>query len=453
MARRFTSEWLDDHRVQLTTPVGRDAIIGIGHVMTEIDSVLGRLQHPEAVIAMGGELPRGILLHGEPGLGKTLVARYMAGSLGADVPMYEISADELTPLRVRGLFRHLSQSGHRSVVYLDEIDLVGMNRGWEQHGPTTRAVLVSLLAGLDGLQPTAGPILIASSNRPPHHLDPALVRHGRLGYRVRFTMPDQDDRQALLVLFLAKRPTAGDLAVKDLAALAFGYTPASLKQAVDDATGLALADGRHAIAHADLVTAIRRDGRVTAEDAEPNPDQLRRTAVHEAGHVGVAVVLRGPDYVRRVRVAAGEGDTAVGDEELSDHALATDELFDRIAIGMAGIEAEGVVLGGASLGGHDDLRRATRLLHEMAQSGLIVGAPTVDLDSLGGHAGPVLKDAIGLLVPPQIADARGRAAAIVRENATAIEAFATRLLEADGYLVEEPLREAIAAVGFAGAQA
>jgi cell division protease FtsH len=448
MARRFSTDWLEDHRVHFSEPIGKDAIVGIGHVLTEVDSVLGRLQHPELVIAMGGELPRGILLYGQPGLGKTLVARYMASNLGPDVPMYELSADELTPPKVRGLFRHLASDGARSVVYLDEIDVVAMNRGWDSHAPSTRAILVALLAALDGLRPTAGPVLIASSNRSPHYLDPALMRQGRIGFHVQFPIPDKDDRVALLKLFLKPRPVATDIDLPQLAALSRGMSPAGLRQAVDDATGLALADGRRVIEQVDLIKAVRRDGQIEGDEGHIDPTRLDRMAVHEAGHVAVAVALRGPTWVTRVQIGQFDGDTAVGEEGRPTGAIPADELWDAVTLAFGGIEAENVVLGSMSLGAASDLGKVTSLVHQMAQHGLMPGLAGLDLASLGIHPGATVPDMLAMPVPPTLAEARERAAQIVRTNAQAIRSFADALVAAGGSLVEEPLAQAIASAGF-----
>src|SRR3954468_5642458 len=169
MTARFRSAWLESHRVDVST-LRRTDIVGIGHVLSEIEALIARLRDPAAAKAMGVESPRGILLWGDPGLGKTLVARYLAASLGQDVPFYEVSADELTPDRIRGALLYLAANHERSIIYLDEIDTIGMGRDYLGHDAETRLRLTALLAGLDGLVSTAGPVVVASSNRPPLHL-------------------------------------------------------------------------------------------------------------------------------------------------------------------------------------------------------------------------------------------------------------------------------------------
>lgn len=447
MAPRFSTAWLEQHRVRLEGPIERHSIVGIGEVLTEVDSLLGRLRNPDAVRRMGADLPRGILLHGEPGLGKTLVARYLGSNLGPDVPLYELSADELGPSLVRDLFGHLGSLGARSALYVDELDLVAMHRDWSRHGSASRAILVALLAALDGLRPAAGPIVIASSNRDPGLLDPALMRPGRIGFHIEFRWPDPAERAALLRLFLAGRPVAPEVELATLAALARGASPASLRQAVDDASGLALAAGRERISQADLVAAIRRNGAVRPGDGQPDDAALERAAVHEAGHVAVAVALRGPGWVHRVRASAGEGDTALGEEGRPIGSIPADELADQLVVAFGGLEAETAVYGHASLGAAGDLNRATALAHRMAQGGLVPTVSAVDLDGFGPYPGTTVPDLLASAVPPLLAERRERAAALVRANLEPIRAFAAALVAADGQLVEEALEAAIAAAG------
>jgi cell division protease FtsH len=449
MARAYRPAWLEDHRIRLPHPIERRSIVGIGHVLTEIDSILARLNHPELILRMGAELPRGILLHGDPGLGKTLIARYVASNLGPDVPMYELSGDELTPPRVRAIFAHLGSLEHRSVLYIDEIDIVGIHRGaWQEQAPATRAILVALLAGLDGLRPTTGPLLIASSNRSPAFLDPALLRPGRLGFHVRFGLPDQGEREALLRLFLERRPVAPDLNLSALAALARGYSPAALRQAVDDATGLALAAGHGTIDQANLVAALRRDGEIQPANGRPDRAGLERQAIHEAGHVAVATVLRGGSWVRRVRITEEGGDTALGDETRPSGTVPADELRDTLVVAFGGLEAEAALLGSASLGAVDDILRATELAHRMGQGGLVGGLAPVWLEALGQHAGVRVPDLHARAVPSLLTEMRQRAGTIVQANGQPIRRFAAALLAAEGYLVEGELDHAIREAGF-----
>ena len=449
MAHSFSPAWLESHRVDVGS-LARSDVVGIGHVLAEVDALVARLRDPERAAAMGLEPPRGILFWGEPGLGKTLVARHLAASLGADVPFYEVSADELTPERIRGALRHLAAAHPRSILYLDEIDTFGMNRDFEGHDPDTRMRLTALLAALDGLVATAGPVVIASSNRPARQLDPALIRSGRLGYRVRFDAPDEDEREELFHLFARDIPKETDIDWRSAARLTRAKSPADLRQIVEDAAGLALAADRDILGGADLLAAIRRDGTIEPEPAEPAVAR-RRIAVHEGGHVAACVALRGPEWVYAVRLGMIEGVTSYGDERVPVHLRPDGEHRDALVVALAGSAAEEALLGEASLGGRNDVTRATEVALERAGVGLAGHATPLALDQLERNVAETLKEDLADALVSQIETARERARAIVAANVDAIARFAA-VLEAAGELTGEALAEAIAEAGFIAAE-
>ena len=450
METPFDPAWLEAHRVRVTDLVRREAIVGIGHVMQEVESLVGRLRDPARTAALGATPPRGLLFWGQPGVGKTLVARYVAGAIG-DVPIYELSCDELGPERVRALFAHLAQAHARCVLYLDEIDLIGLHRARYEHSSATRATLVALLAALDGLRDSAGPILIAASNRPPIQLDPALLRAGRLGYHVAFDLPDVDERAQLLALFLAGRPHEPDIDVAALARLAPDATPAALRQAVDDAAGLALARDATCIAHADLRAALGRDGEIVPEAPPFDPTGHARAACHEAGHVAAAVALRGTAWVGEVILADGGGHTALADIDGDRDRVPSDVLRDRLVVLAAGREAEALLTGAASLGARHDAIAGAQLAEELVTAGLVAGpgfpAEVLQNTSEVGAAG------VTSAVAGHLAEARLRAARIVWAQRDALRRFVEALLAAEGVLAGTGLEEAIRASGLDVAEA
>lgn len=442
MSARFSPKWLETHRVYLP-PIDVDEIIGIGHVMKELASLLARLRQPEVARSLNLELPRGLLLWGEPGVGKTLVARYLATQLGADIPFYELGSDELTPDRLRGGVRWLSEQYPRSVLFIDEIDSWGLHRDAESHSPETRLVLAAALASLDGLVPASGLIIVASSNRSPRALDPALIRAGRLGFHIRFDLPDEAERAALLRLFIGARPTGGTIDFVRAARLSRGRTPADLRAMVDDGFGLALAADRRAIADVDLVDAIRRAGEVVPEDAEDIPELRHRLAIHEAGHAAVACALRGVNWVYSVAIRSADGKTSCGSEKVPGHWKSEDEILDMIIVTMGGIAAERLILeGGPSLGGTDDIEQATTLALERLDAGLDEVVPPIALDQLGQRMPEGLRRDQGRAVSRLLESARERATRIVSANLAGVEAFAA-ILEASSELVGEDLRQAL----------
>lgn len=450
---RFSSTWLDAHRVKLP-PVDRAGVVGIGHVLREIDGVLARLGDPELVRELGIELPRGLLLHGRPGTGKTLSARILAGRLGPDVAMYEVAADELTPDRIRGAIRALAQRHERSVLYIDEIDQFALHRAdTEAHTPETRAVLVATLAALDGLVEAAGPILVASTNRHPSSLDPALMRAGRIGLHIAVDEPDESERHELFAVMVGSRPVGEPLDFLKLARLTRGHTPADIKDMVNDGYGLAVSAGRRVLLFEDLLNAVRRAGSVEPDDAAVDPAIVHRAAIHESGHVACGYELGGPGFVRAVLLTPTGGRTTMGEEGLSQGFLTADEVRDLIRAGFGGMAAERLILeGGASVASEDDVEHATALARRLASAGQLEGLAPVSLGELGFAAPETLKAEQGEAIARLLEEAQETATSIVASRLDGIAAFAG-ILERTGELVGPELEAALAACFGSGAEA
>jgi cell division protease FtsH len=453
MTTRFSAKWLESHRVDVST-LRRSDVVGIGHVLAEIDALVARLRDPARAAAMGVEPPRGILFWGEPGLGKTHVARYVAaalstGSVDGVVPFYEVSADELSPDRIRGAMRYLATTHPRSILYIDECDTFGMTRDYGGHDHESRLLLTATLAALDGLQTTQGAVVIASSNRAPAFLDRALVRAGRLGFKVRFDAPDEDERVALFALFTRTIPCEPGIDWRNAARLTRGKSPADLKQIVADAAGLALADDRDTTGEPDIIGAIRRDGLIEPEDTL-GAAALHRVAVHESGHVAVCVALR-PGWVYSVRMGPRDGATAFGDEAVPADHTPDDEVRDALAVCFGGIAAEIAVLGEGTRGGRSDVSDATEKSLARITAGLTDGLTPIDFDWLDKNVAESLKQARAVELLAQVNAARVLATAIVNANVVAIRRFAATL-EVAGELTGEALETAIDSAGFRRAE-
>jgi cell division protease FtsH len=441
----FSPAWLEAHRVDLRR-IHRDEIVGIGHVQREVASLVGRLRNPELVRSAGADLPRGILFHGSPGTGKTLTARSLALQLGEDVPFYELSSDEVSPDRARMTLRYLADRFTRSVLYIDEIDGFALHRDADQQTTTTRAVLVAFLAALDGLVESEGPIVIASSNRQPWQLDPALTRPGRLGFAVAFDEPDEEERVQLFELFARRRPLDGAIDWLHLAQLSRGQSPAALRQALDDALGLALAEGRTAIRQADVLEALRRHGQIWPE-VVLDADEVRRICVHEAGHVAAGIALLGPSYVYSVDVTERGGVTHLGKDEQNHITIPDSLLRAQVVFGYAGIAAEQVVFGEHSRPSDDDVEAVTQKLLSRIEHGLDEHFPPVAPSAFGERLAEALRERLMSIVVGHAEEARAIAGRIVADNAEGIKRFAEILYEKRP-LTGEALQEAIARAGF-----
>ena len=441
MAKGIT-EWLVAHRVDVGSLVA-DEIVGIGHALIELRSIAGRLRHPEIVTAAGGELPRGLLLHGPPGIGKTTCARYLARLIGAEIPVYEIAADELTAPRVRAVFRALR--GVRSILVLEDVDAVGLRTRFLEE--RAAAVQRALLVALDGLTAAAGPLVVATTTRGPSALEPALVRSGRIGVHIALDSPDQGERTALLAALARGRAVAPDVDWEAIARQTEGSTPADLRGLLDDALGLALAADRTEIGAADLETAVGRGGEIRKELEHASWWDARRAAIHEAGHVAVAVALLGADAISTVELSEPVGgETRIGPEDRPWQALPDDELRATLAVGYGGLAAEQAVLGTAAAGAQGDIAKLTRVLAGRLAAGLEATFPAVDLSELWAVSDE-LRTAHDAAVVREAEAARALAGRIVAANVAAIERFAAVLSERES-LAGEALTTAIAEAGF-----
>ncbi len=441
---RFSDAWLERHRVA-TPSLDRTQIVGIGHALAEVDSLLARLREPERAARLGATPPRGILFHGQPGTGKTLLARYLAASLGPETPLFEVGSDELSPERLRGTIRYLSTAFRRSVLFIDEADAWAIDRRFDEHSPETRLLLTAALSALDGLVATDGPVVVVATNRSPHQLDDALVRSGRLGIHVAFDLPTEPEREGLLELYLASRPTDGTLDLRRAARLTREKTPADLRAYIEDAAGIAMAAGLDRITTDHVVEAIRRGGAVVSD--EERPERRWRTAVHEAGHVCVGVALRGASWIHAVRIGPDDGSTTWGDEGIEFEERPDDEQRAAVTASFGGSAAERAVLGEPTLSSAADVSSATHLTLARLQAGFEPDRPPVALDEFHRNVPDVVKTMVGGTAVEILRVADLTARRIVEGDIDAVRRFAAAL-DAAGELTGPELAGAIDAAGF-----
>jgi cell division protease FtsH len=342
--------------------------------VAELAEVRDYLADRSAFERMGATPPKGVLLLGPPGCGKTLLARAVAGE--ADAAFFSVSGSEFVEslvgigaARVRDLFRQ-ARSSPPAILFIDELDAVGRQRGAGLGGghDEREQTLNELLVQMDGFSPTEGVVVIGATNRPDI-LDPALVRPGRFDRQITVERPDADGRLAILRLHAkGKRLADAHEDLPHVAASTPGFTGADLANTVNEAALLAVRDRAGAITRAHLDEAVDR---VVAgprrRAAILSPAEQRRIAYHEAGHAVVAAALGKARMIDKVSIISrgrGIGHLAVLD---GTSTLPTkSDMEASICIAMAGIAAEELVLGEPSTGAEADLRRATTTARDMA---------------------------------------------------------------------------------------
>jgi cell division protease FtsH len=339
----------------------------------ELAEVRDFLSDPRAFQAMGATPPRGVLLTGPPGCGKTLLARAVAGE--ADASFYSVSGSEFVEslvgigaARVRDLFRQ-AREATPSIIFIDELDAVGRQRGAGLGGghDEREQTLNELLVQMDGFDPSDGVVVVGASNRPDI-LDPALLRAGRFERRIVVDRPDREGRLQILKLHAAtKRLADAEADLPHLASRTSGCSGADLASILNEAALLAVREKATSVNRALLEEGLerafsgpRRRSRVLGAD------ERRRIATHEAGHAVVAAALGWADRLDKVSIIArgrGIGHLAL----LQDDAIfqTREDLGDRITVAMAGVAAEEMALGQPSTGNEEDLERATNCARDM----------------------------------------------------------------------------------------
>ena len=341
--------------------------------VAELDEVRGFLADPRSFKSMGAVPPRGVLLTGPPGCGKTLLARAVAGE--AEASFFSVSGSEFVEslvgigaARVRDLFRQ-ARDAAPAIVFIDELDAVGRQRGAGLGGghDEREQTLNELLVQMDGFEPTDGIVVVGASNRPDI-LDPALLRAGRFERRIVVDRPDREGRLSILRLHAAtKRLADADADLPYIAARTAGCSGADLATILNESALLAVRENATAITRSLLEEGLerafsgpRRRSRVLSAA------ERRRIATHEAGHAVVATALGWGERLDKVSIVArgrGIGQLAL----LQDDSLfqTREDLGDRITVAMAGVAAEEMVFGQPSTGAEDDLERATNGARDM----------------------------------------------------------------------------------------
>lgn len=348
-------------------------VAGVDEAKQELGEVVEYLKNPKKFQALGAKIPKGVLLLGPPGCGKTLLARAVAGEAG--VPFFHISGSDFVEMfvgvgasRVRDLF-DTAKANRPSLVFIDEIDAVGRQRGAGLGGghDEREQTLNQLLVEMDGFDPNTGVILLAATNRPDV-LDPALLRPGRFDRRVMVDTPDLQGRLAILKVHAKDKPFAEDVDLETLARRTPGFSGADLSNLINEAALFAARQDKTRIDMDDLAESIervmagpQRKSRLLTERDKEN------VAYHELGHAIVGHELPDADPVHKVSIlprGMALGYTIqLPDEDKFMHRKG--ELLDEITVLLGGRVAEEIVFGEVATGAQNDLERASDLARRM----------------------------------------------------------------------------------------
>ncbi|MBW1648830.1 MAG: ATP-dependent zinc metalloprotease FtsH [Deltaproteobacteria bacterium] len=349
-------------------------VAGVDEAKQELVEVVEFLKEPERFTHLGGKMPKGVLLVGPPGTGKTMLAKAVAGESG--VPFFSLSGSEFVEMfvglgaaRVRDLFVQAKQKAP-CIIFIDELDALGKARGFSGVGghDEREQTLNQLLVEMDGFDSQVGVILLAATNRP-EILDPALLRPGRFDRQVLVDRPDKAGREAILKVHLRNIQAAEDLDVDRIAAMTSGMSGADLANLVNEAALLAARNNRDRVGMTEFEEAVERVvAGLEKKNRLINPEEKKIVAYHELGHALVALALPGTDPVRKITIVP-RGIAALGytmQVPTEDRFLMRrTELLNKIATLLGGRAAEEIVFGDISTGAHNDLSRATDIARSM----------------------------------------------------------------------------------------
>ena len=453
--------------MQKETGVTFKDVAGIDEAKEELMEVVEFLQNPDRYKRLGGKIPKGVLIVGAPGTGKTLLAKAVAGEAG--VPFLSLSGSEFVEMfvgvgaaRVRDLFEQAAQKAP-CIVFIDELDALGKARGISALGggnDEREQTLNQLLVQMDGFDTNRGVIIMAATNRP-EILDPALLRAGRFDRHVTIDKPDLNGRRQILEVHARHVTLAPEVDLVSVAARTAGFAGADLANLVNEATLRAAKRGKQAVDMQDFEDALDRIvAGLEKRNRVMNPMERRFVAFHEAGHALVAELREHADKVAKVSIIP-RGIAALGYTQQTPtedrYLLRKSELLDRLDVLLGGRVAEQLVFDDVSTGAENDLQRATDMArHMVTHYGMsdALGLATYDTRPAALYLdGPALPEqrncsertaeAIDLEVRRFLEEARARVVDTLTAHRVTLESLAKVLLEkevVDRRMLDELLR-------------
>ena len=427
-------------------------VAGVKEAKEELLEIVDFLKNPKKFLEIGARIPKGVILMGPPGSGKTLLARAIAGE--AKVPFFSISGSEFVEMfvgvgasRTRDLFR-IAKKAAPSIIFIDEIDAVGRVRGSGVGGGNDEReqTLNQILVEMDGFEPHEKVIVIAATNRPDV-LDPALLRPGRFDRRVILDLPDLNDREQILKIHSAKKPFEKDVDLRVVAQRTPGFSGADLDSLMNEGAILTARENRKKISQDDLLRSIEKVMLGPERKSHLfSKKEKKVTAYHEGGHALVASILPNTDPVHKVSIVArGYAGGYTLKLPFKERRLQTRKQFlDDIAAALGGYAAEQMVFGDITTGPANDLRVATALARDMVTKyGMSETFGPVAVEDIGGkifvgQRGIIEQEyseevsaKIDAEVSKIITDALRRAKEVLTTHRSVLDSIADKLIEVE----------------------
>ena len=437
-----------------------DDVAGADEAKRELQEIVTYLKDPSRFEKLGAKVPKGVLLYGAPGTGKTLMARAVAGEAG--VPFYSITGSDFMEMlvgvgakRVREMFKNAKEAAP-AIIFIDELDSIGRRRGAGLGGghDEREQTLNQLLSEMDGFETNESVIVIAATNRPDI-LDKALLRPGRFNRRVDVGLPSQEDRVKILDIHKKNKPMADDVDFDSVSRGTPGFSGADLENLLNEAAMLTAREDRDKITQRDIdmardkiIMGLERRGVVLDEE------ERRLLAYHEAGHAIVAAALDNTDPVHKVTIIPRGQAMGVTQQlpERDQYLYRKEHLLDRLAVIMGGRAAEKMIFNTATSGAENDLKQVTKLARKMVLDWGM--SDTFRYTALGGQREEVfLGEQMGhqreysdetareadRAVNEILKEAYGRAESVLKKHKKAFDRLAELLLEKEEVLGDEIL--------------
>lgn len=424
-----------------------DDVAGEDEAKENLSEIVDFLHHPDKYAKIGAKMPKGVLLVGPPGTGKTMLAKAVAGEAG--VPFFPIAGSEFVEMfvgmgasKVRDLFQQAKQKAP-CIIFIDEIDAIGQKRTGNAMGNSEREqTLNQLLTEMDGFNADDNVVILAATNRP-ESLDPALLRPGRFDRRVPVELPDLAGREAILQAHAKKVVLGDDVDFHTIARMAAGASGAELANIVNEAALRAVRDHRDAVSQADLEESIEVViAGYQKKNAILSDDEKRTVAYHEIGHALVAALQTHSAPVQKItiipRTSGALGYTMQVDQQ-DKYILSREELENKIATLTGGRAAEEVVFNQVTTGASNDIEQATKLARAMiTRYGMtdefdMVAMETVTNKYLGGDTSlacaPETQKYIDAKVVSVVKEQHAKAKKILEDHRPALDALAQYLYE------------------------